>query len=104
MSPSGLEHIDATEWIDPTTDNPTQMLFSVMGDTSRGISLRLWSRRGSALSFLYAALAPKPDPGSHRKEGPKCITIDNGTAAKSRIFLDVMLLLGVNWQTHLPPL
>lgn len=106
MSPSDLKHIDAPEWIDPTKGEPTLMLFSVVDDRS-GVAYQEYhcvygEDAESALRFLYAAMAPKVDPAFPLQGRPKMLYLDNGPVAKSRVFQDVMLSLGVDWQTHLP--
>lgn len=106
MSPSDLKHIEAPEWINPEKGEPTLMLFSVVDDRS-GVAYQEYhcvygEDAGSALRFLYAAMAPKTDPGLPLQGRPKMLYLDNGPVAKSRVFQDVMLSLGVDWLTHQP--
>ncbi|MNG95553.1 Integrase core domain protein [compost metagenome] len=106
MSPSDLKHIDVPEWIDPDKGEPTLMLFSVVDDRS-GVAYQEYhcvygEDAGSALRFLYAAMAPKTESALALMGRPKMLYLDNGPVAKSRVFQDVMLALGVNWLTHLP--
>ncbi|HHX5191905.1 TPA: IS481 family transposase [Yersinia enterocolitica] len=106
MSPSDLKHIDVPEWIDPDKGEPTLMLFSVVDDRS-GVAYQEYhcvygEDAGSALRFLYAAMAPKAESALALMGRPKMLYLDNGPVAKSRVFQDVMLALGVNWLTHLP--
>lgn len=106
MSPSDLKHIDIPEWIDPAKGEPTLTLFSVVDDRS-GVAYQEYhcvyvEDAESALRFLYAAMAPKTDPGFPIQGRPKMLYLDNGPVAKSRVFQDVMLSLGVDWLTHIP--
>lgn len=106
MSPSDLKHIDVPEWIDPDKGEPTLMLFSVVDDRS-GVAYQEYhcvygEDAGSALRFRYAAMAPKAESAFALMGRPKMLYLDNGPVAKSRVFQDVMLALGVNWLTHLP--
>lgn len=106
MSPSDLKHIDIPEWIDPAKGEPTLTLFSVVDDRS-GVAYQEYhcvyvEDAESALRFLYAAMAPKTDPGFPIQGRPKMLYLDNGPVTKSRVFQDVMLSLGVDWLTHIP--
>lgn len=106
MSPSDLKHIDKPDWIDPNKGTPTLMLFSVVDDRS-GVSYMEYrcvygEDAESALRFLFNAMAPKSDPTFAFQGRPKLIYLDNGPVAKSRVFQNVMLSLGIEWRTHVP--
>ena len=106
MSPSDLKHIDVTEWVDPDKGEPPLMLSSVVDDRN-GVACQEYhgvygEDAGSALRFLYAAMAPKNAPVFPLQGRPKLLYLDNGPVAKSRVCQDVMLSLGVDWLTHLP--
>ena len=106
MSPSDLKHIDKPDWIDPAKGEPTLMLFSVVDDRS-GVGYQEYrcvygEDAESALRFLFNAMAAKADPAFPFQGRPKMIYMDNGPVAKSRVFQNVMLALGIEWQTHLP--
>jgi hypothetical protein len=106
LSPSDLKHIDKPEWIDPAKGQPTLMLFSVVDDRS-GVCYQEYrcvygEDAESALRFLFNAMAAKADAGFPFQGRPKMIYLDNGPVAKSLVFQNVMLALGVEWQTHLP--
>jgi hypothetical protein len=106
MSPSDLKHIAKPDWIDPTKGTPTLMLFSVVDDRS-GVNYQEYhcvygEDAESALRFLFNAMAPKADAGFLLQGRPKLIYLDNGPVAKSRVFQNVMLALGIEWLTHLP--
>lgn len=106
MSPSDLKHIDQPEWIDPTKGQPTLMLFSVVDDRS-GVCYQEYlcvygEDAESALRFLFNAMAAKADVEFPFQGRPKMIYLDNGPVAKSLVFQNVMLALGIEWQTHLP--
>jgi len=106
MSPSDLKHLHTPDWIDPRKGEPTLMLFSVVDDRSGMCYLEYRCVYGedaeSALRFLFNAMAPKADPAFTFQGRPKLIYLDNGPVAKSRVFQNVMLALGIAWQTHLP--
>lgn len=78
MSLSDLKRIDVPEWIDPEKGEPTLMLFSVVDDRSvvacQEYQCVYGEDAGSALRFLYAAMAPKPDPGLPLQGRPKMFT------------------------------
>jgi hypothetical protein len=106
MSPSDLKHIDQPEWIDSARGEPTLMLFSVVDDRS-GVNYQEYrcvhgEDAESALRFLFNAMTPKADAGFPFQGRPKMLYLDNGPVAKSRVFQNVMLALGIEWQTHLP--
>lgn len=106
MSPSDLKHIDQPEWIDPAKGQPTLMLFSVVDDRS-GVCYQEYrcvygEDAESALRFLFNAMAVKAYAGFPFQGRPKMIYLDNGPVAKSLVFQNVMLALGVEWQTHIP--
>jgi hypothetical protein len=106
MSPSDLKHIDKPEWIDSSKGQPTLMLFSVVDDRS-GVNYQEYrcvygEDAESALRFLFNAMAPKADVAFPFQGMPKMIYLDNGPVAKSRVFQNVMLALGIEWQTHMP--
>jgi len=106
MSPSDLKHIDKPEWVDPAKGEPTLMLFSVVDDRS-GVAYQQYKcvygeDAESALRFLFAAMAPKEEEHFPLQGRPLMIYLDNGPVAKSRVFQNVMLSLGIEWLTHLP--
>jgi hypothetical protein len=106
MSPSDLKYLHTPDWIDPRQGEPTLMLFSVVDDR-RGMGYLEYrcvygEDAESALRFLCNAMAPKADPALAFQGRPKLIYLDNGPVAKSRVFQNVMLALGIAWQTHLP--
>ena len=106
MSPSDLKHIEKPEWIDPAKGQPTLMLFSVVDDRS-GVCYQEYrcvygEDAESALRFLFNAMAAKVDAGFLFQGRPKMIYLDNGPVAKSLVFQNVMLALGIEWQTHIP--
>lgn len=106
ISPSDLKHIDKPDWIDPAKGEPTLSLFSVVDDRS-GVAYQEYrciygEDAESALRFLFDAMAPKADPTFPFQGRPKMIYLDNGPVAKSRVFQNVMLALGIEWQTHIP--
>lgn len=106
LSPSDLKHIDTPEWVDPSRGQPTLMLFSVVDDRS-GASYQEYhcvygEDAESALRFLFNAMAPKSQEALALQGRPAMIYLDNGPVAKSRLFQNVMLALGIPWQTHLP--
>jgi len=106
MSPSDLKHIEMPSWIDPAKGAPTLMLFAVVDDRSGVNYVEYRCVYGedaeSALRFLFNAMAPKSHPSFPFQGRPKMIYLDNGPVAKSRVFQNVMLALGIEWRTHLP--
>lgn len=106
MSPSDLKHIQRPSWVDPSKGQPTLMLFSVVDDRSGVAYMEYRCVYGedaeSALRFLFNAMAPKSNAAFPFQGRPKLIYLDNGPVAKSRVFQNVMLALGVEWQTHIP--
>jgi hypothetical protein len=106
MSPSDLKHLPTLPWIDPVRGEPTLMLFSVVDDRS-GVNYAEYrcvygEDAESALRFLFNAMAAKSDPAFPFQGRPKMIYLDNGPVAKSRVFQNVMLALGIEWRTHVP--
>lgn len=106
ISPSDLKHIDKPDWIDPARGEPTLMLFSVVDDRS-GVGFQEYrcvygEDAESALRFLFNAMAPKREAEFPFQGRPMLIYLDNGPVAKSRVFQNVMLALGIEWQTHIP--
>jgi hypothetical protein len=106
MSPSDLKHLETPGWIDPSKGEPTLMLFSVVDDRS-GVSYMEYrcvygEDAESALRFLFNAMAPKAEPAFPFQGRPQLLYLDNGPVAKSRVFQNVMLALGIAWQRHLP--
>jgi len=106
MSPSDLKRIDKPDWIDPEKGEPTLMLFSVVDDRS-GVAYQEYhcvygEDAESALRFLFNAMAPKSEAEFPFQGRPMLIYLDNGPVAKSRVFQNVMLALGIEWQTHIP--
>jgi hypothetical protein len=106
MSSSDLKYIETPAWIDPAKGMPTLMLFSVVDDCS-GVNYMEYrcvygEDAESALRFLFNAMAPKADSAFPFQGRPKMIYLDNGPVAKSRVFQNVMLALGIEWRTHLP--
>lgn len=106
MSPSDLKHIEKPAWIDPAKGTPTLMLFSVVDDRS-GVNYMEYrcvygEDSESALRFLFNAMAPKAEPSYPFQGRPKMIYLDNGPVAKSRVFQNMMLALGIEWKTHIP--
>ncbi len=104
MSPSDLKHIETPDWVDPAKGQPTLMLFSIVDDRS-GVNYQEYrcvygEDAESALRFLFNAMAPKASLPLQGR--PKMIYLDNGPVAKSRVFQNVMLALGIEWQTHIP--
>jgi hypothetical protein len=106
LSPSDLKQIKAPSWVDPSKGQPTLMLFSVVDDRSGVAYMEYRCVYGedaeSALRFLFNAMAPKAGQAFPFQGRPKMIYLDNGPVAKSRVFQNVMLALGIAWQTHLP--
>lgn len=106
MSPSDLKRIKAPAWVDPSKGQPTLMLFSVVDDRSGVAYMEYRCVYGedaeSALRFLFNAMAAKADPTFPFQGRPKMLYLDNGPVAKSRVFQNVMLALGILWQTHIP--
>jgi putative transposase len=47
-------------------------------------------------------MAPKAKLGFPFEGRSKMLYLDNGPVAKSRVFQNVMLALGIEWQTHMP--
>jgi hypothetical protein len=106
MSPSDLKRIEKPDWIDPEKGEPTLMLFSVVDDRS-GVAYQEYhcvygEDAESALRFLFNAMAPKSEAEFPFQGRPMLIYLDNGPVAKSRVFQNVMLALGIEWQTHIP--
>ncbi len=106
MSPSDLKRIDKPEWIDPAKGEPILMLFSVVDDRS-GVGYQEYrcvygEDAESALRFLFNTMAAKADAAFPFQGRPKMIYLDNGPVAKSRVFQNVMLALGIEWMTHIP--
>lgn len=106
MSPSDLKHIEKPDWVDLSKGEPTLMLYSVVDDRS-GVGYEEYrcvygEDAESALRFLFNAMAAKADTRFPFQGRPKMIYLDNGPVAKSRVFLNVMLALGIEWQTHIP--
>lgn len=106
MSPSDLKRIEKPDWIDPEKGEPTLMLFSVVDDRS-GVAYQechcvYGEDAESALRFLFNAMAPKSEAEFPFQGRPMLIYLDNGPVAKSRVFQNVMLALGIEWQTHIP--
>ncbi len=104
--PSDLKHIESPSWIDPSKGQPTLMLFSVVDDRS-GVNYQEYrcvygEDAESALRFLFNAMAPKQYSDFPFQGRPRMIYLDNGPVAKSRVFQNVMLALGVEWKTHMP--
>ncbi len=106
MSPSDLKRIEALSWVDSAKGEPTLMLYSVVDDRSGVCFLEYRCVYGedaeSALCFLFNAMAVKGEAEFPFQGRPKMIYLDNGPVAKSRVFQNVMLALGVEWQTHIP--
>lgn len=106
MSPSDLKRIETPSWVDPSKGEPTLMLFSVVDDRSGVCYLEYRCVYGedaeSALRFLFNAMAPKSETDFPFQGRPKLLYLDNGPVAKSRVFQNVMLALGIEWQTHTP--
>ena len=89
-----------------TPSQPTLMLFNVVDDRS-GVCYQEYrcvygEDAGSALRFLFNAMAAKADTSFPFQGRPKMIYLDNGPVAKSRVFQNVMQALGIEWQTHMP--
>lgn len=106
MSPSDLKRIEKPDWINPDKGEPTLMLFSVVDDRS-GVAYQEYhcvygEDAESALRFLFNAMAPKNEVEFPFQGRPMLIYLDNGPVAKSRVFQNVMLALGIEWQTHIP--
>jgi len=106
MSPSDLKYIESPTWVDPAKGQPTLMLFSVVDDRS-GVNYQEYrcvygEDAESALRFLFNAMTLKDDPAFPFQGRPKMIYLDNGPVAKSRVFQNVMLALGIEWKTHVP--
>ena len=106
MSPSDLKRIEKPDWINPEKGEPTLMLFSVVDDRS-GVGYQEYrcvygEDAESALRFLFNAMAPKNEAEFPFQGRPMLIYLDNGPVAKSRVFQNVMLALGIEWQTHIP--
>ena len=106
MSPSDLKRIEKPDWINPEKGEPTLMLFSVVDDRS-GVAYQEYhcvygEDAESALRFLFNAMAPKREEEFPFQGRPLLIYLDNGPVAKSRVFQNVMLALGIEWQTHIP--
>ena len=106
MSPSDLKHIEKPDWIDLSKGEPTLMLYGVVDDRS-GVGYEEYrcvygEDAESALRFLFNAMAAKADTRFPFQGRPKMIYLDNGPVAKSRVFQNVMLALGIEWQTHIP--
>lgn len=106
MSPSDLKRIGKPDWIDPEKGEPTLMLFSVVDDRS-GVAYQEYhcvygEDAESALRFLFNTMAPKSEAEFPFQGRPMLIYLDNGPVAKSRVFQNVMLALGIEWQTHIP--
>lgn len=106
MSTSDLKRIKSPPWVDPSKGQPTLMLFSVVDDRSGMAYMEYRCVYGedaeSALRFLFNAMAVKADPALPFQGRPKLVYLDNGPVAKSRVFQNVMLALGIEWQTHVP--
>jgi hypothetical protein len=106
MSPSDLKHIATPSWVAPSKGEPTLMLYSVVDDRSGVCYLEYRCVYGedaeSALRFLFNAMALKSETEFPFQGRPKMIYLDNGPVAKSGVFQNVMLALGVEWQTHVP--
>lgn len=106
MSPSDLKHIATPTWIDPAKGTPTLMLFSVVDDRSGVNYVEYRCVYGedaeSALRFLFNAMTRKSHPSFPFQGRPKMIYLDNGPVAKSHVFQNVMLGLGIEWRTHIP--
>lgn len=106
MSPSDLKRIEKPDWIDPAKGEPTLMLFSVVDDRS-GVGYQEYrcvygEDAESALRFLFNAMSVKTDAAFPFQGRPKMIYLDNGPVAKSRVFQNVILALGIEWLTHIP--
>lgn len=106
MSPSDLKRIEKPNWINPDKGEPTLMLFSVVDDRS-GVAYQEYhcvygEDAESALRFLFNAMAPKNEVEFPFQGRPMLIYLDNGPVAKSRVFQNVMLALGIEWRTHIP--
>jgi hypothetical protein len=106
LSPSDLKQIETPSWIEPGRGPPTLMLYSVVDDRS-GVCYQEYrcvygEDAEAALRFLFAAMAPKAEPGLGLEGIPEVLYLDNGPIAKSRVFNDVMDRLGVRVMPHLP--
>lgn len=106
MSPSDLKRIEAPAWVDPSKGQPTLMLFSVVDDRSGTCYMEYRCVYGedaeSALRFLFNAMAAKGEADFPFQGRPKMLYLDNGPVAKSRVFQNVMIALGIEWQSHIP--
>lgn len=106
MSPSDLKRIESPSWVDPSKGEPTMMLYSVVDDRSGVCFLEYRCVYGedaeSALRFLFNAMAAKAEGDLPFQGRPKMIYLDNGPVAKSKVFQNVMLALGIDWKTHIP--
>jgi hypothetical protein len=106
LSPSDLKHVKQPLWIDPNRGSPTLMLYSVVDDRS-GVAYQEYhcvygEDVESALRFLFAAMAPKPDERFTFQGIPSMLYCDNGPIARSLVFQKVMQYLGIEIQTHMP--
>jgi hypothetical protein len=67
LSPSDLKQVEAPSWVEPGRGAPILMLYSVVDDRS-GLCYQEYrcvygEDVEAGLRFLFAAMAPKPDPG-----------------------------------------
>lgn len=105
FSPSDLKRLKDEKAL-PGVPEPTLMLASVVDDRSGMCYQEYFSVQGedtqTALRFLFNAMAPKTQPDCPLQGIPALLYLDNGPAAKSKLFQRVMAHLGIEVRTHMP--
>ncbi|MGH7121451.1 MAG: hypothetical protein ACREFP_21085 [Acetobacteraceae bacterium] len=107
MSPSDLKQAELPLWSESGPGKPTLMLFSAGHDRS-GVLYDEYrcvygEDAGSALRFLFNAMAPKPEAELPFQGVPAAIYMDNGPISRSKEFQSAMDSVGVRALTHMPP-
>jgi hypothetical protein len=90
LSPSDLKQVKAPAWMQEGRGHPLLMLYSIVDDRS-GVAYQEYhgvygEDVEAALRFLFAAMAPKPDPDFPLQGRPRMLYMDNGPIARSGVF------------------
>jgi hypothetical protein len=106
LSPSDLKQVKAPAWMQEGRGHPLLMLYSIVDDRS-GVAYQEYhgvygEDVEAALRFLFAAMAPKPQPEFPLQGRPRMLYMDNGPIARSGVFQQVLRYLDIELRTHLP--
>jgi hypothetical protein len=106
LSPSDLKQVKAPAWMQEGRGHPLLMLYSIVDDRS-GVAYQEYhgvygEDVEAALRFLFAAMAPKPQPDFPFQGRPRMLYMDNGPIARSGVFQQVLRYLDIELRTHLP--